>query len=77
MFDRAGYCQRYFMRKEAGLINYVRNIFRRKGAGTAPAGGAGISGEGRHADLSTSLLGGPEMVPAVAIGGSAIAATES
>lgn len=43
MFDREAFCQRYFIRKEAGII--ARKI--------TPAGAAGVSGEGRHVDLSS------------------------
>ena len=75
MFDRDDYCQRYFMRKEAGVFSFIKNMFSK--SKPAAASGAGLAGEGRLASLSNKLLGGPEMIPAITIGGAGIAATES
>lgn len=62
------------MRKEAGAWGFIKNIF--KGKPKPGTTGAGVSGEGRHSAMS-SLMGGPEMVPATVIGGGGIALTES
>lgn len=76
MVNRDEYCQRYFMRKEAGVFSFIKNMFG-KAKPAAAASGAGLAGEGRLASLSNNLLGGPEMIPAITIGGAGIGLTES